>query len=86
MVADAGESTTGLPLEFRIQSPSSGLFSCFALQAGFAPMAPLQEPGADGQASFGVAFWNNLPIDVPIKKLEVSAQRPQEMRLCKAVS
>ena len=34
-------------------------------------MTPLQDPGADGLARFGVALWNNLPIALPIKKLEV---------------
>lgn len=71
MIADSGESMTGLPLELHIQSPSSGLFSCFALQLGFAPMAPLQDPGADGLITFGVALWSSLPIALPIRKLEV---------------
>lgn len=34
-------------------------------------MTPLQDPGADGLARFGVALWSNLPIMLPIKKLEV---------------
>lgn len=69
--SDSGESMTGLPLQLHIQSPSSGLFSCFALQLGFAPMAPLQDPGADGLITFGVALWSSLPIALPIRKLEV---------------
>ncbi len=71
MIADSVESRTGLPLELHIQSPSSGLFTCFALQSGFAPMAPLQDPGADGLVTFGVALWSSLPIALPIRKLEV---------------
>lgn len=71
MIAESGESRTGLPLELHIQSPSSGLFSCFALQLGFAPMAPLQDPGAEGLVTFGIALWSSLPIALPISKLEV---------------
>ncbi|DBA90115.1 TPA: hypothetical protein ACH3X1_003431 [Trebouxia sp. C0004] len=69
--SESGENRTGLPLELHIQSPSSGLFSCFALQSGFAPMAPLQDPRADGLLTFGVALWSSLPIALPIRKLEV---------------
>ncbi|KAL0042524.1 hypothetical protein WJX79_002345 [Trebouxia sp. C0005] len=69
--SESGESRTGLPLELHIQSPSSGLFSCFALQLGFAPMAPLQDPGAEGLVTFGIALWSSLPIALPISKLEV---------------
>ena len=68
-IADSGESRTGLPLEFQIQSANSGLFSCFALQWGFAPMSPPQQ--GVGQACFGVALWSNLPIVLPVKRLEV---------------
>jgi len=77
VIADSGESRTGLPLEFHIRSPSSGLFSCFALQSGFAPTTPLQDPGADGLVTFGVALWSTLPIALPIRKLEVGHNERQ---------
>lgn len=34
-------------------------------------MAPLQDLGADGLVTFGVALWSSLPIALPIRKLEV---------------
>ena len=70
-IAESGDSRTGLPLEFQVQSASSGLFSCFALQWGFAPMSPQQDPQTGRQACFGVALWSNLPVGLPIKRLEV---------------
>jgi hypothetical protein len=77
VIADSGESRSGLPLELHIQSPSSGLFTCFALQSGFAPMAPLQDLGADGLVTFGVALWSSLPVALPIRKLEVGHNERQ---------
>lgn len=34
---------------------------------------PLPDPQGGGQACFGVALWSNLPVVLPIKRLEVGS-------------
>lgn len=47
-------------------------------------MAPLQDPGADGLVTFGVALWSSLPIALPIRKLEVghNERKPASLLFC----
>ena len=59
------------PTQLLIQSPSSGLFGCFALHCGFNPVSLQPTQGSSLQARFGVALWSNLPVVLPIAKLEV---------------
>ena len=58
-------------LSFEVQSPSSGLHTCFALQSGFGPLDTPQGLDTNPQATFGVALWSNLPVALPISQLEV---------------
>ena len=66
-IAGSGEASRQL----QIQSPDSGLFSCFALHVALAATGAQQAPPGTPQACFGVALWSNLPVPVPITRLEV---------------
>lgn len=70
------EQTISRQLSFEIQSPSSGLHSCFALQSGFGLLDTPQGLDSNPQATFGVALWSNLPVALPISQLEVRVSDP----------
>lgn len=58
-------------MQLYVQSPSSALYGCFALHCGFAPLNAQPAGKATPEASFGVALWSNLPLALPVTKLEV---------------
>lgn len=62
-------------MQFRMRPVNCGLLSVLALWCGFPPQpeSAAESSAGQGSASFGIAVWSNVPVDLPVSALEASA-------------